>query len=175
MTLDTARLTLRPLRPDDAEAHYAVVDSDPRVTWLGVARSPEEARRYVADKAALWGRQGFGPYAVIERASGAFLGHGGLEPLRETGETQLGYYLGQPAWGRGLATELGRAVLAEAFGPLGLERVAAIVRPHNAASRRVLAKLGFHHEQDGTFDGVEAQYWSLERGAFTQDPAQLLA
>lgn len=160
MNLETPRLLLRPLLVSDLDAHYAVIDSDPNVTWLGVARTPDESRAYVSGKAGLWPKHGFGPYAVIEKATGAFLGHGGLEPLEETQEVQLSYYLGRPAWGRGFATELGEAALRHGFGPLGLERIVAIVRPHNAASQRVLTKLGFVHERDGTFSGAEAQYWS---------------
>lgn len=163
MEWETARLHLRPLTPEDAGAHYAVIDSDPAVTWTGVARTPEEGRSYVAAKAGLWARHRFGPWAVVERATGTFLGHGGLEPLDETGEVQLSYYLGRPAWGQGYATELGRAALDFGFGPLGLTRVVAIVRPHNAASQRVLTKLGFAHERDGHFSGATAQYWSLPR------------
>ncbi|SMB88649.1 GNAT family N-acetyltransferase [Deinococcus hopiensis] len=161
MDLETLRLRLRPLQVTDYDAHYAVIDSDPAVTWLGVARTPEEARTYVAAKAGLWNGRAFGPCAVIEKATGAFLGHGGLEPLDETGEVQLSYYLGRPAWGQGYATELGWAALDFGFRSLGLRRIAAIVRPRNAASRRVLEKLGFRHERDGHFSGAEAQYWAL--------------
>lgn len=160
MDLDTPRLRLRPLRLTDLDAHHDVIDSDPDVTWLGVARTREESERYVAHKVGFWSEHGFGPYAVIEKATGAFLGHGGLEPLEETREVQLSYYLGRRAWGRGLATELGEAVLRHGFGELRLDRIAAIVRPHNTASRRVLAKLGFAHERDGRFAGAQAQYWA---------------
>lgn len=165
MELETPRLRLRPLLVTDTSAHYAVVDSDPAVTWLGVARTPDEGRRYVAAKAGLWARHGFGPCAVVEKATGAFLGHGGLEPLDETGEVQLSYYLGRPAWGQGYATELSRAALDFGFQSLNIERIVAIVRPPNAASRRVLLKLGFEHERDGHFSGADAQYWSLARAS----------
>lgn len=165
MALETPRLRLRPLLTTDTGAHYAAIDCDAAVTWLGVARTPDEGRRYVAAKAGLWARHGFGPCAVVEKATGAFLGHGGLEPLDETGEVQLSYYLGRPAWGQGYATELGRAALGFGFEVLKLERIVAIVRPHNAASQRVLAKLGFKHERDGPFSGAEARYWALPRTA----------
>ena len=97
MVLQTSRLLLRPLEMEDLEAHYRAVDSDPTVTWLGKARTYEEAREYVGKHVKLWQERGFGVWAVIERSSGAFLGHGGLEPLENSAEIQLGYYLGQPA------------------------------------------------------------------------------
>ena len=85
-------------------------------------------------------RRGFSFLAVVERESGAVIGDGGLHPLG--GDVELGYTLARAAWGRGYATELGRALLAYAFGELGAERVVAQVEPDNAASRRVLEKLG---------------------------------
>ncbi len=157
--LQTYRLLMRPLQMTDLDAHYAVIDSDPEVTWLGVARTREESEQYLSAKVSLWSQYGFGPCAVIENSTGVFLGHGGLEPLEETNEIQLSYYLGRPAWGRGFATELGQAALEYGMNELNLQRIAAIVRPRNKASQRVLTKLGFVHERDGIFSTVEAQYW----------------
>ena len=62
-------------------------------------------------------------------------GEAGLVPLGGEGpDIELGYGLGSAFWGRGLATELGRAILDEAFGPLGLQRVVAVTLP--TTSRR---------------------------------------
>ena len=55
---------------------------------------------------------------------------------------ELGYDLHPDVWGQGLATEAARAVVDAALGPLGVERVVAVVKPANAASRRVLEKVG---------------------------------
>ena len=63
----------------------------------------------------------------------------------------LAYYIHPDMWNRGIATEAGRLMLAYAFGRLGLNRVGAICMVENAASRRVLDKLGF------TFEGVARQ------------------
>lgn len=57
----------------------------------------------------------------------------------------MGYWVAREANGRGLATEAVGAMLALAFGPLGLHRVQAETLRHNAASQRVLAKNGFAH------------------------------
>lgn len=159
---------MRPLALSDLEAHYAVVDSDPQVTWLGQARTYPEAEKYITKHVHLWQERGFGVYAVIERASGAFLGHAGLEPLEDSDEIQLSYYLGQPAWGKGFATEAGEAVLKHGFEDLGLEHIVAVVRPHNLGSRRVLSKLGFIHQRDGIFYEAEAQYWSISRARWLE-------
>jgi RimJ/RimL family protein N-acetyltransferase len=74
-----------------------------------------------------------------------------LQPLEHHGpEIELGYDLHPDAWGRGLATEGARAVMQHAFGPLGLERVVAVVKPDNIASQRVLEKAGL--KRSGTRD-----------------------
>ena len=80
---------------------------------------------------------------MIERESGALIGDGGLHPLGGQGpDVELGYTLARAAWGRGYATELGRALIDYAFDVLGAPRVVAQVEPANRGSRRVLEKLG---------------------------------
>ncbi len=68
----------------------------------------------------------------------------GTDVDRKTGE--IGYWLGEPFWGRGFATEALRAVAAYAFETLDLERLEAGVFEWNPASCRVLEKAGFHLE-----------------------------
>jgi ribosomal-protein-alanine N-acetyltransferase len=59
---------------------------------------------------------------------------------------EFGYVLARSAWGRGYATEAATAVLAYAFGHLGLHRVAATCDPANTGSRHVLEKTGLQYE-----------------------------
>jgi ribosomal-protein-alanine N-acetyltransferase len=58
----------------------------------------------------------------------------------------IGYWMGAPHAGRGLMTEAVRAAAAFAFGPLRLNRLEAACLPSNAASQRVLEKVGFARE-----------------------------
>lgn len=62
---------------------------------------------------------------------------------RERGVAELGYWVGVPFWGRGLASAAGEMALAIAFGELGLSSLKAVCLESNTASLRVLAKLGF--------------------------------
>ncbi len=64
--------------------------------------------------------------------------------VAETGT--VGYWIGLPHVGQGLATAAVRAVTAHAFGALKLHRLEAACVPHNHASRRVLEKAGFRLE-----------------------------
>lgn len=62
---------------------------------------------------------------------------------RERGEAELGYWVGVPFWGKGLASAAGALAVAFAFGELGLSSLKAVCLESNTASLRVLAKLGF--------------------------------
>jgi RimJ/RimL family protein N-acetyltransferase len=83
-------------------------------------------------------------YTIVERASGAVIGQGGLVPITFNGdEIELGYRLGKAHWGKGYATEVARASAAHGFGALGFDRLVAVTYPENLGSRRVLTKAGF--------------------------------
>ena len=145
MELETARLRLRPFTLADHDAIHAVY-ADPEVMrYVGAGphatlAATASALRTYADVLT---RAGISFVAVVERDTGAVIGDAGLHPAGGSGpDVELGYTLARAAWGKGYATEAGEALLDHAFGPLQLDRVIAQVEPGNAASRRVLEKLG---------------------------------
>ena len=141
--LETPRLLLRPFAPGDAERMHDVY-SDPdvmRYVATGPMASPAVTERLLHDYDAHQRRLGYSFWAVIERASGAVIGDSGLYRT-PAGEIELGYTLGAAWWGRGYATEAASRWLDCAFLELGVGEVVALVEPANAASLRVLEKLG---------------------------------
>lgn len=159
--ITTARLRLRPLVKDDLEDDYAMVGSDPQVTWNHKAQSRDQAQIALEKRLRHWVDHGFGMHAVIEKATQQLVGHGGLQRLEETSDVELGYYLGRSAWGRGFATELSRAVLRYGFEQLHLRQIVAVVRPENEASQRVLSKVGLQHVWDAHYYGFDVEYWRI--------------
>jgi [ribosomal protein S5]-alanine N-acetyltransferase len=142
LELTTERLRLRPFTDADQIAIHAVY-ADPEVmrhVGHGAHRTVAETTAALKVYGEVLERRGFSFLAVVERDSGALIGDAGLYPLGE--DVELGYTLARRAWGRGYATELGRALLAYAFEELDAQRVVAQVEPANAASRHVLEKLG---------------------------------
>ena len=115
--------------------------------------SDEAIDRYTAQLS----RDGFSMLALEERATGEFLGVLGMQtmtfaiPNLPQPAVEIGWRLALAAQGRGFATEGARAVVAYAFNELRLREVVAITTPANAASRRVMDKLGMIHREDLTF------------------------
>ncbi len=152
----TPRLTLRPGWFEDAPAlaqaigHEAVVTRLARVPW---PYTLEDAETFLSlPRGATEPR-----FAIIER-SGAhrLIGTIGLHRANN-GDHELGYWLTPDAWGRGYATEAGRAVIDIARHALPLTRLTAYHHLDNPASGQVLRKLGF-------IETGRSQRYSLGRG-----------
>jgi ribosomal-protein-alanine N-acetyltransferase len=141
----TARLLLRPLRRDDLDGLAGVYLHPLVMRWIG-SHTREDVGREIALQLEHQMSLGFSFWAVEDRYTGRFIGDCGLQPLEHHGpDVELGYDLHPDAWGRGLATEATRAVVEQAFGPLRIDRVVAVVKPDHVASQRVLEKAGLHH------------------------------
>ncbi|SLN59455.1 GNAT family N-acetyltransferase [Roseisalinus antarcticus] len=129
----TARLTLRPLGPDDAPALHAIVSDLAVVRELGPFWWPLDF-----DKTASRARPHIGDGFVW----GLFEGDTLIGSVGVTGG-EIGYMLRQDRWGRGLAREAATAALDRAFGPMALQQVGARVWADNAPSLALLHRLGF--------------------------------
>jgi len=161
----TERLMLRAYEIDDLhELHAALYSDEGAMALLGGARDISGTRAALERSMNQQEVGGFSFWPVIERESGHLIGEAGLFPLTPGGpDIALGYAFGAPYWGQGYATEASRAVLAEAFGHLGLDRVVAITREANFGSRRVLGKLGFRVDGCRHVWGAEQLYFVLDR------------
>jgi RimJ/RimL family protein N-acetyltransferase len=137
--LKTARLTLRAPRRADSKA-IALIANDRRIAE-NTSRIPhpygtEDARQYVASVNKVDGETCF---AVT--LDDVLIGLCNVTPGEDGAE--IGYWLGAPYWGQGIATEAARAVIDFAFADLDQEMLVAGARVSNPASRRVLEKCGF--------------------------------
>ena len=140
----TARLDLRPFTADDLPALHAMW-CDPEIgPWVGgthteVRQIEEELGIHLAQHE----RHGFGMWAVAERGTGRLVGEVGLTQFENRGpEIEIGWCVVRDVWGAGYAREAAEAWLAAGFGELGLDRVIAVVLPHNARSRGLCRRLG---------------------------------
>ena len=165
-TIRTARLLLRPFTGADAGALFAL-HSDAFVLryWDSPPWSePAWAERFL-EACVRMSEEGSGARLAIDRAADkAFIGWCGLTRWNpDYRSASMGYCLDGEAWGQGYATEAGRAVLQWAFDALDLNRVQAETDTRNAASARVLEKLGFVREgtlrEDCVVNGEVSDSW----------------
>jgi len=165
-TLETARLRLRPFADSDADAIFALQSNAHILRYWDAPPWTDRARadQFLATCRTMV-EEGSGVRLAIDRsADGAFIGWCTLARWNPTFRSaSLGYCISDAAWGQGYATEAAGALLQWAFKTLDLNRVQAEADTRNAASARVLEKLGFVHEgtlrQDCIVNGEISDSW----------------
>lgn len=148
MRIETVRLLLRALEEGDIDALVGLW-TDPQVTaFLGGPRDPDELRRAFGQDLSEQSPDPYDLWPVVERSSDTVVGHCGLLGKEVEGlpEVELVYVLAASAWGKGYATEIGRALLQFGFEEMGLPRLICLVDPGNEASGRVAERLGIRFE-----------------------------
>ncbi|MCG5215058.1 GNAT family N-acetyltransferase [Streptosporangium sp. KLBMP 9127] len=141
---------LRPIGTQDADALRAHWDQPGvrRYLFDGETVSHELIREIIGDSEADFAGHGYGLWAML--GEDGFVGVCGLRAA-DDGRIELLYSLDPGLWGRGLATEAARAVLAHA-GALGLREVVAEADPDNLASVRLAVRLGMRESAGGKND-----------------------
>lgn len=154
--IETERLTLRPWQSSDLQP-FAELNACARVCELlpkplTAAESDALAERIMAH----FHEHGFGLFAVELKSSGEFIGFNGLSiPTFDAHfmpAVEIGWRLAHRHWGRGYATEAAKAALAHAFQTLRLPEIVSFTVPENTRSRRVMEKIGLHHDARDDFD-----------------------
>lgn len=144
-TLETARLRLRPYTEADlAELVPLIGAREVAATTLRIPhpyteRDAQDFFALLQGTRKIW-------LAITLRGDGRQIGGIGLTLDDQHQHAELGYWLGVPYWGNGYATEAARAMLNYGFETLQLHRIFASHFKPNAASGRILVKLGMHHE-----------------------------
>jgi RimJ/RimL family protein N-acetyltransferase len=141
--LCTPRLHLTPVNGADLPDLIAL-KADPRVftMMLDGVRTPQQAMEELASDVAAWGAEGFGLWAVRERDTTAFAGITGLQRRADGRGIALRFALWPEAQGRGLAREAAGTALRFGHAEVGLDRIIAVARTDNFASRTVLGSIG---------------------------------
>ena len=136
MEIRTPRLILRSARPDDLEAMHAVL-SDPSATrWWSTPphNTLDQTREWLN---AMIANGPHHPDFVVE-LDGRVIGKAGFYAMPE-----IGYILHPGVWGQGLGGEAVGATIDHVFGTHDVDALSADVDPENAASIRLLERLGF--------------------------------
>lgn len=154
--LETRRLALRRLVPDDAPFYLALVSDPAWVRYIGDKnlKSVEEARKSLVDgPIAAYARTGFGLLRVDRKSDGVALGICGLIKRDTLPDVDLGFAFLPQFRGQGYAQEAAEASVAHARDALRMKRLVAIASPDNTDSLKLLARLGLKHERTGSMPG----------------------
>ena len=169
-TLETERLVLRPLKDDDVDDYFAVLDSPEVRRWLHLPESLDrsDAWQQIAGFLGQWVLRGTGQWALEERSTGAFLGRAGLHrPERpDWPGVEVGWTLHPDHWGKGYATEAGTAAIRYAFAELELDRIFSCILADNGPSQAVARRLGMELLEERTmafFPSAPHGIWVLDR------------
>ena len=170
--LRTARLVLSPVGWADL-ADIQAIKADPRVfaMMLGGVRTPARAAEELAEDMTFWARRGFGMWSLREARNGrniptgAFIGLAGLMERPDRRGIALRFALRVEVQGCGLAREAAGAVLRFGHDTAGLERIIAVARDSNFASRTVLGGIGMVACDSFSQDGHEMLIYESRRPA----------
>ena len=154
--LATERLLLRAWRPED-RTPFAALNADPEVMRHFPALLTRRQSDAVADRIEEnFEREGWGLWAMQERATGAFLGFTGLaRPAFDAPfmpAVEIGWRLARAAWGKGYASEAARASATFAFDVAGLEEIVSMAVAANTRSIAVMERIGMHRDPAEDFD-----------------------
>lgn len=162
VNIETERLILRKLVAEDVDRLF-LLDSNPEVMkYIGMPTlsKVDESKEVVKMIMQQYAENGVGRLAVIEKESGLLIGWSGIKLNTSVVNNhqnfyELGYRFLPETWGKGYATESGRASLEYCFNDLKAEKIYAYARSDNQASNQVLTKLGFKKTSEFTEpDGV---------------------
>lgn len=163
--METARLRLRPFTLDDLDGLWRIA-SDPEVMrFIGDGRpfTRDETLENLSRIIEVFEQRGYGRLALEKKDSGELIGYCGLGNGVEEVGVELVYLLARAEWGNGIATEAASAALRYGFEVLDFNSIAALTRPNNWRSRRVMERLHMRFECDAVYHGYSCVCYRLAR------------
>ncbi len=157
--IQTERLILRQWREEDLEP-FAQLNADPRVMeYFPATLSRQESAEMMKRMQTKIEERGWGLWAVSLAVDGKFIGFIGFNdvtqatlPTHFSPAVEIGWRLAYPFWGKGYAVEGALACLKYGFETLNLKEIVSFTAIQNIRSRRVMEKIGMHHDPKDDFD-----------------------
>jgi [ribosomal protein S5]-alanine N-acetyltransferase len=162
--LETERFVIRQWNLDDAKELFNIM-SDSRVHAFTGDKpwTKERAIRYIQlmlDKNFTTLEVFHG--ACVLKSDQSIIGYTGLNPYLPK-QPELEWQFGVPFWGKGYATEIGKAVIKAAFESTNIESIFGMVNPQNLGSMRVMEKIGMTCLGLQEFRGEQDMFYKMER------------
>ncbi len=172
--LETERLLLRRMIPEDLDALYALYrDPEMRQYFPPEGVSPDRTLTYEETKEELeWFLSGhprrpeLGLWATIHKETGEFIGRCGLLPWTIDGqdEVEIAYMIAKKYWHQGLGTEAARGIRDYAFERLGLTRLICLIDSANTGSIKVATGVGMTFEKESVDETGPFWVFSMSKG-----------
>jgi RimJ/RimL family protein N-acetyltransferase len=185
----TERLRLEPISLGHAQDLRRLHHDDAVAAWHGGQWTLEHAHRRAAAMGQAWETAGVDKWIAYDRRTGELVGRGGLGRMEPDAETarriasvlpagrwarerlEVGWTVRAGWWGRGYATEIGRAGLRFGFEDLGAEEIVAFTERHNRRSRAVMERLGMRYVGEfagrGLVEGLDGVHDSAPFALYT--------
>ena len=157
-------LTLRPLQEEDADQLFRIYQTEGVLKFFPNPNPPafEKVQRFIHNQQSHWEKYGYGNWGIVPEGETEIIGWAGLQFLPELDETEVGFLLDRPFWGRGYATEAARASLQFGFNRFKLDHIIALVHPENRASMRVIDKSGMEYQETLTLWGIKLRRYRID-------------
>lgn len=157
--LRTARLALRTWTEDDLAAGFSIWGDAQVMKFIdnGEPQTLEEVRSSLRSGIRHQQKYGFQHWAVVELASEKVIGACGFNRTEHDGELELVFHFARAAWGKGIATEAAVGCIEYAKRVLQPKKIVAGCHPDNAASQRVLSKVGFSFIGNRWFEDTQRE------------------
>jgi RimJ/RimL family protein N-acetyltransferase len=160
--IETDRLLLRPLTTADLD-DVVEMNAMPEVIETMGAYDRSAALSRLERNEQEWQERGYGLMAIVERATGRFLGRSGLKYWSQFDETEVGWVLRADVWGQGFATEAGRACVDWGLRALELPYLTAMILPDNLRSINVATRLGMRPRRRDVLMDLPVVVYSIDR------------
>jgi [ribosomal protein S5]-alanine N-acetyltransferase len=165
--LATLRLIGRRMTAGDFELLRLLHQNEAVAATLGGILSDTQVSNSLNDHLAHFDSYGYGLWIFHSKATGCFVGRGGLRNVFVGGhdEVEVAYALMPEFWNQGLATEIAQASVEIGFMQCELPELVSFTLPTNVASRRVMEKAGFRFERDIVYKKLPYVLYRQKGGA----------
>lgn len=156
---------MRPFTHEDLDGLWRIA-SDPvvmRHIGDGIPFTRDVTQESLTGIINAFDRRGWGRWALEKKDGGGLIGYCGLGHACDEVGVEVVYLLAREEWGKGIATEAAYASLRYGFEMLGFNSIAALTRPDNWRSRRVMERLGMRFERDTSYFGYNCVCYRLAR------------
>lgn len=165
---ETERLLIRKFTFDDLNQLIELRSDDEVIKYLGGRRmqNPDAIKKRLQFYIDCYAKFGYGMCAMIWKETGEMIGWCGLQPLEETGYTEVGYGMIKEFWGKGIGFECAKAWLEYAFETANAEIIVAVASPENTGSWRIMEKCGMKYEKTEEHYGENCVLYTVSKDEF---------